>query len=854
MFAVALATLSYAGETVDPLRLGDNVVPSRQQVTLTLDANQERYSGYTSIDITIREATESFRLHAEDMTLTDVTLQGGDEIVLLDHQAGEAGLVALFADQTIEPGDYTLKISFENDFGTRGVGLYRVVRDGQGYSFTQMEAIDARAAFPCFDEPGFKYPWQFTISVPVRHVAITNTPLRERSAERGWKTYVFEESKPLPSYLIAIATGPFSLMPIKGLNVPGNVVVLPGQEPMTAAAIEMTPPILEALEAWFGEEYPYAKNDLIAVPEYWFGAMENPGAITFLDQILLIDAESASVRQIRTLANVIAHELAHMWFGDVVTMQWWDDLWLNETFADWLGERIAHQVYPEYGMDIETIRSSLNIMRRDALASAEPVKQYFAADDDFTENVGVHYNKGKAILTMFEQQIGAEAFRKGVLDYIEKYRWGNATSDDLWQSLSESSGSADLATSLATFIEQPGVPMISLRQTDDGIEISQKRFSNAGTELDEYLWRIPVALRYADANGVHETSFELTDVAQTVELESDELRWVMPNANAAGYYVWSVPEAMMTGIATDAGANLSVPERVAYLGNLSSLLDAGAVPGDTHLRSLLAFADDPSPAVIGSLIDQLDKVEPAFGHLDGFDAYTRELFGAALERWGSEAVEGEAESVAILRPGLLLRVGDHGRAPAVLEQAEVYVQDYMKDPASVDPSLASTMMRLAAIDGDSDLYDLYREQFENAPVPIVRARFLSGLGAFHDPEIYADALDYVLSDSLRVNERRNLLGSLWGVDEQRDALFDWMTEHHSELRESFSPEMESAFPLYAGGCSVERMQRAEAYYTQPENTVAGTEPRLERMINQVTDCTRLRERETATIANYLNIH
>ncbi len=612
VFAAWMAAVTGAfAQGEDPLRLSGDVVPTRQHVELKLDADQTGYTGTTSIDLKVVRQTDAFRLHAEEMTLESVVLTGPAGPVAVTHEAGPGsiGLVTLKAAAPLAPGAYSLSIKFANEFGTKATGLYRVQAGGNSYLFTQFEAEDAREAFPCWEEPDVQIPFRLTLGVPERHVAVTNTPVESETKEAGWRTIRFHETKPLPTYLIAIATGPLEVVPITGMRIPGNVVTPKGQAALAAQAVAYTPKILAAMEEWFGSPYPFEKLDLIAIPEYWPGAMENPGAITFRDLLLLFDDKTASTAQKRSLARVTAHELAHMWFGDLVTMKWWDDLWLNESFADWAGDKITEKVFPEFGVALSEMEDVQNIMQADARPSTQPIRRHVKADTHKFEQIGVAYNKGKAVLSMFERWVGEENFRKGVLAYLEANEWDNATAADLWRSLSEVSG-VELSPAMETVLVQNGIPLIEVEPLDQGrVRLTQQRFLNHGVTADPRDWRIPVTLRYPGGDMTQTTTVLLKSPSEVIQLPGGRTpEWIFPDADGAGYYRWNVPAPMLRSMAQNAGDVLNARERIALLGNLASLLEAGTVGGAEYLRTLQQFANDPEPQVLSYLTNQLEDV------------------------------------------------------------------------------------------------------------------------------------------------------------------------------------------------------------------------------------------------------
>jgi alanyl aminopeptidase len=836
-------------------RLDRRVVPTFQFVSLRINADEQDYSGNTRIELRVQEPVSVFRLHAEEMPILGVKLTGVAGAIEVEHEVAEDALLEIRAAQPLSPGDYSLEIAFANGYSTKAVGLYRMENEGQGYVFTQFEADDAREAFPCWDEPSFKIEWQLAIEVPEGHIAVTNTPVEKESVEGGWHHYLFRRTKPLPSYLIAVAAGPLETVEIPGMSIPASVVTIRGQSHLAQLALETTPAILRALEEYFGTRYPYEKLDLIAIPEYWPGAMEHPGAVTYAAQILLVDPQAASMGQRRTLARVTAHELAHMWFGNLVTMEWWDDLWLNESFADWMGDKIAQQVYPQYNLEVTGLQSSMNVMVGDSRPSAQAIRQPVESTDNRMQNLGTQYNKGKAVLAMFEQWIGPDAFRAGVLDYINRHRWGNARASDLWQALARASDH-DVASAMATFIEQPGVPLVSVtNESGNRIRVSQQRFSNWGVEQPNQQWKIPVSLRYSDGTAVHTKMVMLEEEARVVSLDtSGQPAWVLPNANQRGYYRWDVPKEMLRVLATEAQEILNERERVGFIANLSALLDAGVVSGDDYLFALGEYASDAKPMVISGLLGALAKVEVAFVPReleDSFAQYVRSTLTPALERFGREAKPGEDEEIALFRPQLLRWLGDTGQDESILAYAEELAQRYKADATSIDASLAGTALRLSAIRGDRALFDDYKQRFEAAQVPADRARYLGALSGFRDPELIQEALDYTLHGPLRPNELFRIPGGLMGHPPNRDFIFEWLMQSYDEIAQRVPPTFLGFMPFIASGCSAERLAAAQEFFAMPEHQAPGTDVRLAKVSDQVKDCVGLREREGEAVAAYL---
>ena len=852
--AAALAAIS-APVAARAARLDTRVVPTSQHVSLHIDAAQKDYTGSTRIELQVKEKTSSFRFHAEDIPLTRLVLTGPKGPIAVEHEPGDGATIEVRAKSPLAPGKYTLDIDFANGFGTKAVGLYRMEDHGQGYAFSQFEADDAREAFPCWDEPQFKIPWQLAIEVPEGHIAVTNTPVESEHVENGWRKYVFRRSQPLPSYLVAIAAGPLEQVPIRGMSIPGNVVTLRGQARLGQLAAEMTPPILKALEEYFGQPYPYEKLDLIGIPEYWAGAMEHPGAVTYAASILLVDPDAPSAAQRRGIASTTAHELAHMWFGDMVTMQWWDDLWLNESFADWMGDKITDRVYPQFEFGVEELQSIARVMQGDARPSAQAVRQPVESTDDLFQNIGTQYNKGKAVLSMFEQWVGEEKFRAGVLAYLSEHRWANATAADFWHALSKASGS-DVSAAMATFIEQPGLPLVRMEpESGNRVKVSQHRFSNWGVQQPDQSWKVPVTFRYSDGKAVHTQSVLLDTPSRVVTLETPGApEWLLPNADQRGYYRWETTPEMIATLASRSAEILNQRERAGFLGNLSALLDAGEVHGDTYLAAVGEFAGSPEPQSVLAVVGALEKVRGAFvpeGQEAAFAQYVRSTLRPALDRFGMDPRSGEPEAVALVRPDLLSWVGDVGQDSEVREHGEKLARSYLDQPGSIDASVAATALKLAAIRGDRALFDLYRQRFESAQVPVDRNRYLAGLSSFRDPQLVDAALAYVLAGPLRPNEILTIPFGMLSHPANRDRVFAWLTTNFGAIQQRMPPEILTYMPYIASGCSAERLAAAQEFFAKPEHQGPGTTVTLAKVSDQVHDCVGLREREGAAVAAFL---
>jgi alanyl aminopeptidase len=840
-------------------RLSRDVVPVSQAIALDLDPRQSDYTGSVDIVLDVKKPVRQFRFHAESMELLDLTLTlpGGGSPRRLKVTPQLDGQVEATAGGEIAAGRYALHIGFRNDFDSEAKGLYRLSVAGTWYAFTQFEAIDAREAFPCWDEPSFKIPYTLTLTVPAGDAAIANTPEESAVEKDGKQTVVFKTTRPLPSYLLAVATGPLEFVPIPGTSIPARIVTTKGQSGLAGTAVAMTPPILQSLERYFGSKHPYEKLDLIAVPEYWYGAMENPGAITYVDRALLFDPGSVDDAARQRFVEITAHEIAHMWFGDLVTMAWWDDLWLNESFATWMEDKITAGLHPEYDVPVGRVKSAQRVMGIDSLLTTRAMRQPVRSMDSLLQSAdALAYSKGSAILHMVEGWIGPDAFRYGVLAYVKAHADANATADDLWNALSKAS-KKDVAGVLSSFLDQPGVPLVTVEPLPGGrAKLKQSRFVNAGAVAPRaQLWQIPVTLRYPNGSATKTQSLLLTKAEQIVTLQTTTTpAWIHPNADERGYYRWSVPPEAFARLAGDAGRMLETRERVGLLGNASALLGAGQLRGEDYVKVLEAFADDPDPEVVGNVIAGLKKIRETFfaeGRDAAFAPFVRRTLAPALARVGFAKHDGERQRVTVLRPELLETLGDAGRDEAVLAELERLASAYLADPASVDPSLADTAVRASAIRGDAAMFETYRARFEAAKVPAERRRFLSALGNFRKPELADRARGYVFAGPLRPQEVLSIPRVQGEVPSEAQRTFAWMTGHYDDLAARIPADFMVFMPRFAGGCSSERVATAKTFFADPKHAPPGTSTELSRVAEAVGDCVGLDAREGEAVRRYI---
>jgi alanyl aminopeptidase len=585
--------------TIPTGRLPRTVQPVRYDVDLRIDPAAERFSGTMRITLTFDTPTREFHLHGKNLTVhaASFTPEGGAAIAVDLTEVDESGVMAVRAAQTMR-GAGTLEVRYDAPYSARLEGTYLTKRGNERYVITQMEAIGARQSFPCFDEPSFKVPWRIAISAPAHEAVFANTrEVLAHDVDDGWRRHEFALTEALPSYLIAYVVGPWDLVswdaipptPQRATPLALRGIAPKGLSTKMRYALENTAAIVTALEDYFGIAYPFDKLDIVAAPDFAAGAMENAGLIIYREALLTVDEDSPT-RFRQGYFGTHAHELAHQWFGNYVTMPWWNDVWLNEAFATWMATKIGAQLKPEYHDDLDQLDTALYVMAQDSLASArriaEPVEDWRDIEAAFD---GITYQKGGAVLTMIESYVGADAFRAAVRDYMTKHARGNAAADDLIDAIAKRSADASgVHAVFASFLHQPGVPQLDMRLScaDDRatLAVRQSRFAPLGLQAGSgQSWQLPVCVRYGAA-GRTQRHCAMVRGDQNIVLPGDTCpSYVMPNANGSGYYRFGLDSAAQTALSA-AFEQLNPLEQRVFADSAVAAFEAG--------RTMLAdFAD-----------------------------------------------------------------------------------------------------------------------------------------------------------------------------------------------------------------------------------------------------------------------
>ena len=884
-----------APEALTPpaLRLPDTVRPAAYALTMRMNPAEEKIEGKVSIELTLAEETNVVWIHAgENLTIRSAHLVGhGASLAARARRAAKDAapstskaqraedLVALVFDGVASPGRYQLELVYDGTLPSRdGRGAYRQEERGDFYIFTQFESTDARRAFPCFDEPGFKTPYRITLEVPRDQLAFANTPqVGEGPAPGGWKTVMFAPSKPLPSYLVAFAVGPFEVVDAgeAGANkVPIRIIVPKGKANEAAYAAETTGQVLEELEKYFGIPYPYEKLDHIAVPMKG-GAMENPGLITYGTGTILGKPEDKSLRLQRGYLSIAAHELGHIWFGDLVTTGWWDDIWLNEAFATWISAKIVDRMRPAWDGAVSRAQSKNGVMSTDALVSTRRIRQPIESHHDIANAFdGITYQKGAAVVGMFEAFVGEEAFRKGLHDYLRAHEHGNATAAEFLADVGASlkkqgeavpAGRAEaFAPAFSTFLDQPGVPLVSAelscaKGTTPKLVLAQQRYLPQGSAgSSEQTWKIPVCASYPGGTRctvLVEPKGELPlEGAQTAAATGCPA-WVNPNAGGAGYYRVRYGGDLFTRLLKNGGKTLTVADRVGILGDALALVRSGHMPEGEVLALVPGLVKEGNHHLVGMTVGLVSGLEGRYVPDELRPNYRRlvaKLYGARAKQLGWKPKAGEDDGTTLLRPGLVALVAREDEAGPLAKEARKLTEAWLTDKAAIDHDLTGTVLATAGRSADEALWEKLFAAAKATKERKERGLLLGAMAAARDPKLVARNFEVALSDAFDPRESMTLVWGGLNDPKNRQTTYDFVKANYDKLL-ARQPRQWGASLVGVGSafCDAEHKADVESFFTERNARLPGGPRLLAQTLESITLCDAQRSQREAGVRAFL---
>ncbi len=836
-----------------------DVHPTREKLVLDLDPAFDTFGGTADLTLQLDHPRDVIWLHGRGLQVSTVTANG----VAAQYDEVDPIGVARITLPAPMSGEVALHVAYRAPYDPQLVGVYRVKTAAGPAVFSKFEAIYARRAFPCFDEPAFKIPFELTVIAPEHDTVVSNEPVKSATSDAR-ATIVFAPTPPLPTYLVMFAAGPFEARVTtvppdaeRTIPLPLRGIAIKGRGEATAYALAEERAIIAEQERYFGIAFPFDKLDLVAVPDFQSGAMENAGAITFRDSALLIDDKTASIEGRIRVAGITAHETAHQWFGDLVTMRWWDDLWLNEGFATFLATRTVRAIHPEFETDLHAVESTDSVMNLDGLASARRIRQPIETTHDITNAFdGITYEKGAAFLAMLEHFIGDEQFRRGIHTFLTAHARGNATTEDLVVALSAEAG-RDLHPLVSSFLDQPGVPVVAAHLACEhgkgSVRLEQERWRAAGTTTPAATWAIPVCVRVAIGKQITQQCTLLAEHSGAIELPACA-DWMMPNADATGYYRFTMPAADLARLPA---SKLSTAERVSLATNLEAAFRSAALPGGDVLRASEPLTRDPHGAVatvpIG-LVRFVDRFMVDGAARTAFRRHFAKLYTPAAKSLGWQPLASDSPSRRIFRVGVLGFLALALEDPKTLDEAAALGRRELGldgTPANIDPDLAGTVLSAAAHKGDAKVFDALVAKLVGSQDAQVRQRMLGAIGSVVDPALVARALDLAIDPRLRLTERLAPVATLLQNLATRDLAWTWLKAHFDQLAPMLPDRYAGATPAFYLVCDRARADELRAFFTPRVDKLTGGPRNLAQALEAADQCIARVAAQQASVAAYV---
>jgi aminopeptidase N len=827
--------------------------PIAYRIELTVLPESQGFSGHTEIDVTIVKPTRSLYLHGLGLKMQNaVASVRGAPVAARWTEVDPSGVVRLDFASPLPAGRTTLTFDYTAPFMTGSEGLYHAKVGDDWYAWTQMEPIDARRMFPGFDEPGFKTPFTLGITTRKDLKAFANTPeVRTTAAADGLVRHEFAASRPLPTYLVAIAVGDFDVVAgpapansVRTSVLPYRVIATKGQKARLATAAVEGPKTLALHEDYFGIPYPYEKLDQIASPVMQ-GAMENAGLVAYNDTILLLSPD-APPSQRRGFGTVVAHELAHQWFGDLVTPVWWTDIWLNESFAEWAGNRVGEIWDPKLGTGVSQLSEALDAMEIDSLPGGRPIRQPIATNAEIASAFdSITYQKGGQVLTMVERYLGPDKFRAGVRNHLTRFAYGNATAEDFFASMAKGSGDPGIVPVFQSFVNQTGVPVVTIRPQGKGWRLTQARYRPIGVGAAKpQVWTLPFCV--SEGGSTEPTCTLMRGPNATMTLKGGGL--AVPNAGGAGYYRYSLTDTGWRPLIA-AAAGLPDREAIALSDSVWADFAAGNIPFARVLDGTRALAAHPNRVATGQLpryLDQLARTTFSPGATAGYRRLIDELYAPRLRDMGLDVrvdayanEEGERAQTRRAIAGILAldaRNADVRRQLAEAAEASLSGADRALDPAYRDLALT-----VAVQDRGVPFMDRLLGATAKSEDPLFRANAVRALAAAETPDEVQRALAIARDERLQSTERLRVLLALSGQAAGRDALFTLLSNDWDATVANIAAFVRPRLPtMFASYCDPAKADAVGALFGPRLAALGGGELELRQATAAIRSCAALK--------------
>jgi aminopeptidase N len=829
-----------------PGQLPKSVYPLQYNIRLEPDLEKFTTRGTETVEFLVLKPVTEIVLNALDLDVTKATLITDKEIELRPRVDAEKQTLVLPLPERIGPGKYKLSLEFSGKIGDKAQGLFYVrysARSGKKSAAekkimlgTQMEPTDARRMFPCWDEPVFRAGYQLTVVVPEKHLAVSNMPIEhEKKLGGGWKEVQFQRTPPMASYLVVLVSGELEELKGEAEGVPIRIITTEGKREQAKYALEVAERVLAYYNDYFAIRYPMPKLDLIAIPGGFSGAMENWGAITYNERNLLFDPATSSQGTRQGVFSVVAHEMAHQWFGDLVTMSWWDNLWLNEGFASWMSAKASDLLNPDWQESLTADATKSGVMNADARRTTHPIQQPVAnesqANDAFDS---ITYQKGQSFLRMLENFLGENTFRKGIRQYLADHEFSNTTTADLWNALAAASGKPVKAMA-AGWTEQPGFPVVMVKTQCVGgrqiVTLEQERFTVQYPDAPPLQWTIPVALM--DTAHPNATGFAVLNGKKTSVPFGNCNSVIKANAGDAGYYVTAYEPELFAKLRQGI-AGLPAADRMNLLDDTWLMVQGGRASSSDYLDLAQSLKGETTGQVANQIISVLDGIDGLEQGQPGRAAFRKFACGwlqPQLDRLGWEPRVGEPPTDRVLRSHVITSLGNFGDA-AVIREAQARFAAFLKDPRTLPADLRGPVLMIAGRYGDRETYEKLHDLARGAKGTEERQLYYRAMAGALDPELAMLTLSISLTDETVPQETAYFPAQVAGLGEHQVQAWDFARRHMPELlgqvesfrRNTYVPGIMGSFSDAARADELEAYVKAnvgESAMTKARETAEG---------------------------------
>ena len=796
--ALLLACLSVNASADAPAQrvvLPSGVVPTHYAIAVVPDAAHMSFTGSVQIDLDVKQATNTIQLNAADLVFSKVSLSGVSETPSVSFDTTQETATLGFKSP-VSVGHHVLSIDYTGKINEHPAGFFALDYDTPAGKkralFTQFENSDARRFVPSWDEPGIKSTFTLTVTVPATDLPLSNMPIAKSEKLAGGLVKVtFQQSPKMSSYLLFFGTGDFDRIHREVNGVDVGVVVQKGDAAKAQYALDVAAKILPYYEDYFDVKYPLPKLDLIGGPgqSQFFGAMENWGAIFYFERDLVIDPKISTETDKRDVFQVIAHEMAHQWFGDLVTMAWWDNLWLNEGYASWMEYKPTDHFNPGWKIWLDSIGSKEGAMRVDARPGTHPIitpiNDVLQASQAFDT---ITYSKGQAVIRMLEDYVGTDAFRDGVRAYIKKHAYGNTVTDDLWSEL-DKTAKQDISGIAHDFTLQAGVPLVRVTSTPKGLHLTQDRFTADGSSKPAATWHVPVTIASSTGAPLWH-GIVSSGSPQDVAVAADAV--AVLNPGQAGYYR-TLYDATAFGRIAGQFPKLKAADKLGLLNDSQALGFAGYEPMDDFMSLTTKASPDLDPVVAGHLVNQLAALNFYYEGLPtqaAFKAYGRKTVNPLFAKVGWDLKPGEDSNVTILRGELLGALSEFDD-PAVIAEADKRFAAYLKDQNSLSPDMRLTVLSIVADHADAATWEQLHGLAKAATSNLEKRQLYRLLASVHDKTLAQKALDLSLTDEIPATARPALLGAASAY--YPEMALDFLVAHQDAYMALLEPASRSRF-------------------------------------------------------------